>query len=215
MKDKAIFQSSKIEIYKDRLVYKKLFKSSVTLKYEEIKHMITSYAQDGDLELFNLSLYDNKWHHIKLYAFSFDVRMEILNFMHETIAIILLPKLLEKFNNGNDVDLELLIVNKNIGIIQTNNVKRDIAWKDIISCEFRFAKIGIGYVKLLFKAEGRIEVFEFQFELGNIRQHSLLLEIFELMIGKEKLIDYSDYWKNYMSIIKQSHVELGSASTNL
>jgi len=190
MTDSAKFQSSKVAIYADRITYKKLFKGPVTVKYEDVIHMITSFVDDGsNFKLYNLNLFDTKWHNINIRSFSTQTRLEILDYVHDTVTPIVLPKLLQNFDKGNDINLGSLVVNKNIGVVKTNNIERRIKWNDIISMEFSGGLLGgVGFVSIRFKNEDKTDTFEFQFEIRNLRQNDLLISIFEQMIGRKKMI---------------------------
>jgi len=189
MTDNVKFQNKRISIYPDRITYKGLFTGPATIKYEDVIHMISSYVEDGNLKLYNLDLFDAKWHNINIRSFPSETRLKILDYMHDTVTPIVLPRLLQNFDNCRDIDLGSLIVNKSVGIVKTNNVERRINWNDIISMEFSGEILyGVGYVKIRFKNEDNIDIFEFQFEIRNLRQNDLLISIFEQMIGRMKMI---------------------------
>jgi len=184
-----IYKSKNVSIYENGISYKSLFKAAQTILFCDVKEMTAVYVADGNLEDFDLSLFDSKWHNIKLGSFKREDRFEILKTMHRKLTPIILPKHIEGFEKGNDVNLGLLSVNKNIGIIRTNNIKREIKWDVIDLFEYWLNDKGVGQARIKFTNE----IFEFSFKIGSIKQHTLLIEIMKLMIGTGKVIDKTKY----------------------
>jgi hypothetical protein len=177
------FQSAKVTIYDDKLTYKKLFKAPITVEYKDLRNMICSCFLDGQKINFNFQLYSEIWHDININSFEFETRFDILIFMHLTITPILLPKLKVRFDEGNDIDFGFLILNKNIGITKTNNVKQTIRWSQIKLFEFW----DVDSARITFSVEDKEDVFEFRYDNGNVRKETFLFNIFEQMIGIEKM----------------------------
>lgn len=177
------FQNSKITICDDRITYKKLFCAPVTVCFEDLKNMIASCFFDGEKYIFNLQFFSEKWHDINLGSFKQEERFEILIFLHQVIPPLILPKLMERFDNGNDVDFGFLVLNKNVGILKTNNVKRTIRWSHIRTFEYWDGE----YARIRFSVEDKEDLFEFRYDNGNIKKETFLFNIFEQMIGAEKM----------------------------
>jgi hypothetical protein len=179
------FQNSKITICDDRITYKKFFSSPVTVQFDDLKNMIASCFFDGNRYNFNLQVFTEKYHAINLGSFKQEERFEILEHLHQMVTPILLPKLMAQFDNGNDVDFGFLIVNKNAGIIKTNNIKKTIRWSHVRI----FEHWNGGYGRIRYSVEDKEEVFEFQFDIGNIKKGILFFNVFDQMIGTEKIIE--------------------------
>ena len=75
-----------------------------------------------------------------------------------------------------------------LSIIRTNNVIREIKWREINLFEYGLSNIGVGQAIIKFKNE----VFEFNFKIGSIKQHTFLLKIMKLMIGTGKVINKTE-----------------------
>jgi predicted AlkP superfamily phosphohydrolase/phosphomutase len=186
------FQNSKITICDDRITYKKLFSAPVTVHFDDMKNMIASCFFDGGKYIFNLQVCTEKWHVINLGSFTLEERFEILNYLHLMVTPILLPKLMDRFNEGNDVDFGFLIVNKNEGILKTNNVKRTVRWSQIRAFEYW----GGEFARIRFSIEDKEDLFEFHYDNGNIKKETFLFNVMEQMIGigkmKELKIDHNN-----------------------
>jgi hypothetical protein len=183
MPDIIQFQSAKVTIYDDKLTYKKLFKAPITVKYEDLRNMICSCFLDGDRYRFDFRFLDEKWHIISLNSFMLEERFEILSYLHYIVTPFVLPKLIVRFEDGYDIDFGFLILNKNIGITKTNNVKQTIRWSQIKLFEFW----DVDSARITFSVEDKEDVFEFRYDNGNVRKETFLFNIFEQMIGIEKM----------------------------
>ncbi|MEI6348790.1 MAG: hypothetical protein WCP69_12660 [Bacteroidota bacterium] len=177
------FQSSKVTIYDDKLTYKKFFKAPITIKYDDLKNMIATCFLDGDKYRFDFRFYNEKWHLMSFNSFDLAEQFEILSYLHLTVSPILLPKLMARFDEGNDIDFGFLILNKNSGIIKTNNVKRTIKWSQIKLFEFW----GGNSARIKFSVEDKEDIFEFTYDNGNVKKETFLFNVFEQMIGIHKM----------------------------
>ncbi len=178
------FTSKNVVIYENSLTYKSFLKPAQTVIFSDVKEMTAVYIVDGNRESYYLSLFDSKWHYIKLNSFNKECRLEILSFMHQNLSPIVLPKQFENFDKGIEINLGLFSVVKTIGIVRTNNVIREIRWSEIDLFEYTLSSIGVGFACIKFNNE----VFEFSFQIGSIKQHTFLLEIMIVMIGSDKII---------------------------
>jgi len=55
--------------------------------------------------------------------------------------------------------------------------------------EYKLTNIGVGFASIKFNNE----IFEFNFKIGSLRQHTFLLEIMRLMLGENKIADKTRY----------------------
>lgn len=185
MKIEPHFKTKSLELFDDFLIFGKSRRKKIIL-YDEITNFTASYMKEQNFEQYTLNIYNGKWNEIKLSSYN-SFNHQIIDFINKTITPIAIPKLMKRFNENEDMKSGLISFNKRDGIIKTNNVVRTIPWENIQSINYELHLNQPGQAKLYFTHKDKDEVFVFDFEKGNLKKHTFMIEIFRMMLGESKV----------------------------